>query len=117
MHPIRFRAWNHETKGMLYAPTLQIRALHEAIYFPDRKNPTWTLMQFTGLLDKTGKEIYEGDIQKLTTDVFAVIVWDEKSAAFQSQRIGDDKRTSHLFGAEMFEVIGNIYENPELLGA
>lgn len=88
------------------------------------------LMQFTDLLDKNGKGIYEGDIITChTNNEFKyphkeVVVWQDSIAAFAirtTEKINDPD-TGQLSDAytffmhnEDFEVIGNIYENPELL--
>ncbi len=74
--------------------------------------------QFTGLHDKNGQEIYEGDICSLSSriDIRVVVCWNAETAAFAARKIIDDGEISdHLFGAEMGEVIGNIYESPELI--
>lgn len=83
-------------------------------------------MQFTGLLDKNGKEIYEGDtlirsygalkplvIGKLNRgDVFDVEFF-RGQFLMRDKGLGHDKRLNEH--AELMEIIGNIYENPELL--
>lgn len=94
--------------------------------FRDYKN--FEPMQFTGLKDKNGKEIYEGDIFREIYDddqrdakivFYTVVRWDEKNACFFTGEV--EQENAELFDldevAAQFEVIGNIYENPELLRA
>lgn len=74
---------------------------------------------FTGLLDKNGKEIYEGDITITNDGSTGKIVWNEKLARFDwnnnydSWPLEDEKYPESV--NQTLEVIGNIYENPELL--
>lgn len=97
------------------------------------------LMQFTGLLDKNGKEIYEGDVIKvldrdwsdMEKDTKHLIVYYAKDSFILINKTGVKERESdnsnHYnkdwyetklykeYGRDRFEIIGNIYENPELL--
>lgn len=76
-----------------------------------------TVGQFTGLRDKNGVKIFEGDIVKCETFVYKVAYDNKRIASFFLRRDVDMYR--HYFGEAMdsddCEVIGNIYDNPELL--
>lgn len=75
------------------------------------------LMQSTGLKDKNGKEIFEGDIVKMSKDVYSEPTYYE----VVRHRGGAYRLESKQHGCELWlrhtdcEVVGNIYENPELL--
>lgn len=81
-----------------------------------------TIMQSTGLEDKNGKEIFEGDILAIETDEGILnvnIFWDSKHALFmfESKKYNEKGLLAELVedNTYPFEIIGNIYENPELL--
>ena len=85
-------------------------------------NNDLNLMQSTGLKDKNGKEIFEGDILGFETDEGVLnvnIFWDSKHALFmfESKKYNEEELLAELVenNTYPFEIIGNIYENPELL--
>ena len=83
------------------------------------------LMQFTGLHDKNGKEIYEGDIVKVGGLVEVVEIIDGMLCSYSHKIYGkrntisiddvDDVRVCDSSYFEPYEIIGNIYERPDLL--
>jgi hypothetical protein len=104
MRELKFRVWNKATGTMHYPDweELAIRA----------KLPEMELMQYTGLKDMNGKEIYEGDILagEYISFKVQVIYYDGTYETVSS--VGHYRSLSEFSGCA---VVGNIYENPELL--
>lgn len=126
---IKFRAWDDISQSMLYWKEL-IKNKIRLEYFEGETNLKW--MQFTGLLDKNGKEIYEGDIVTFTdgnyhpillVKWFDSLTWDSGGSShpgfFFKQKWHDESNECDMDYHSGFdvglEVIGNTHENPELL--
>ena len=133
MREIKFRAWDKDIQT--FVPIMDFtKNIKEAIYRKLGKevvssndgvenlaillNSNVDIIQYTGLKDKNGKEIYEGDILLYLTKTKTVVSY--KNGAFVRSY-----RNSNMYllydslavdgCLEDYEVIGNIYENPELL--
>jgi uncharacterized phage protein (TIGR01671 family) len=112
---IKFRAWDLENKEMLH--WYEIFNSHTLLIYIFKYIESVELMQFTGLHDKNGKEIYEGDIIDDGLHSNIIIGWCKELGSFVLTRKGWAFR--HWFGEscdpEKVEIIGNIYENPNLI--
>lgn len=72
-------------------------------------------MQCAGLKDKKGTLIYEDDIVEINMDEKCIVLWDEDDASFWLESTATGERYP-FYRCEIIKVLGNIYENPELLG-
>jgi hypothetical protein len=92
---------------------------------PGRASPFYrvyseTVGQFTGLTDKNGKRIFEGDVVRYTNKdgsrAFYEVLWSKKHGAWMLRYSGSNSECFSVAGFHlMVEVIGNIHDNPELL--
>ena len=132
MRDIKFRAWLDEDERMLKPTSIwdfggdYAGASIDGIYltyqgYPDGKIP---LMQYTGLKDKAGVEIYEGDIVLQDGEEIIVSYGIQEVDAFEGMGwnlwsfYDDDGNGYKANGVRLkseIEVIGNLYENPELI--
>lgn len=121
MREIKFRAWNK--KNAIMVPVLELTL--GADWIVNEKFSCFDgetiLMQYTGLKDKNGKEIWEGDIVRCTDkyekEYYYKVSWVNHMAGFfyTDDTCKEDEWMEHVGLYEYEEVIGNIYENSELL--
>lgn len=104
MRPIKFRAWDKELKEFVSQSFNMVIRINENL-----ENERFEFMQFTGLLDKNGKEIYENDICRVDVDdgYIGTVYFEDGAFQFDSTVLSDS--------VDDIEIIGNIYENPNLL--
>lgn len=111
----KYRAWDKETKTMNGMAEIYRNRNQEIELHPRDENII--LMQSTGLKDKNGKEIFEGDIV-LVLDSPYTVFYDNERGSYRLKPHDDrwnvDYMSNFSHGGN-FEVVGNIYENPELL--
>ena len=122
-----FRAWTEEGKAMYYYvypfknDTLLLS--YDKIAFDEVPASDFILMQSTGLVDENGKEIFEGDIVKYKAgcNTFTEeVAYDKNFAGFgvkdaDANIIFTFGELAEEIGLSSLEVVGNIYQNPELL--
>ena len=132
----KFRVWNKKTESFINYGDLMLDLKNGKVYAGDVGMPEYTidvtkqvvLMQSTGLKDKNGVEIFEGDIVVAWSNGLEgtfVIKWRQEGSpswilypAWQNSEFWNLHGSLHSDGQHYdkgIEVIGNIYENPELL--
>lgn len=118
----KFRVWNKARQCFMTEKEIFICGNGELVLIDEalsrtwvKDNPNYKVSFCTGLKDKNGKLIYEGDIVKFKTELFGKpkqIIWDECHYILKDTFIILCDMKIKQFG---LEVIGNIYENSELL--
>lgn len=149
MRKIKFRAWDKDTDKMVYSAQVYPRSMYKFEFdlfnefdfklmkmidrynvTDDEGNDTYqevfeaieaNIMQYTGMKDVNGKEIYEGDIVKIKfmsmfedKHFIGVVKFYDGSFSVDNEKL---QKAHFLFNeTHILQIIGNIYEDPELLG-
>lgn len=138
MRGIKFRVWSEDQKTYNYQfPYNKLGQFYVSengkvfsdfgnTVAPEVRQEAFVVEQYTGLKDKNGREIYEGDIieedidfnSKMTDGTFRYkVYWNEDELCWSLAPIGRESIHNDLWETnQSIEVIGNIHENPELLG-
>lgn len=115
---IKFRAFDKEAKTMHQVIVIGLEDKHLIYghnnFYKQKSFDKIELMQFTGLHDKNGKEIYEGDILKSSPYSIGAVLF--RNGVFLSEENRDGEPFCYpAFHFSISEIIGNIHENPELM--
>jgi uncharacterized phage protein (TIGR01671 family) len=119
MREIKFRAWCIERKTMVYYDPLLPYGVTDEYWVGE-------IMQYTGLKDRYGKEIYEGDVIKgnhkrpfVVISMFgglSLLCVDYYGSGFNNGLVAEPTNDAQVAGwIQESEVLGNLYENPELI--
>jgi len=135
MREIKYRCWNPEINEMLLQPLDGLNAVSRLLGFADTIRGA-EVMQYTGLKDSKGVEIYEGDLVRIpaeceyeekTYNCFEVFYHDNECIGGQNigfciNRMHPQGHSAGGYGFKFtpesmnkFEIIGNIFEHPELI--
>ena len=136
MRTLKFRAWDKTSNQMILFDESWLCEEYSSICWgssgfpgignlPNSYGPlgedikNYILMQYTGLKDNNGKEIYEGDVLSFRGQDILKVCWDKHHACWLGEYITNTSTMRDLFAFEWdkAEVIGNVYENPELVEA
>jgi len=121
MRELKFRAWDLSKKKILYDEEISGYLCYFFVGYTDcsgcAKEKDCELMQYTGLKDKNGKEIYEGDIvtwQSRNEKCISEVYYSRGQFCVDPEHKKDWYQLEAYLDQDM-EIVGNIYENPKLL--
>ena len=109
----KYRAWDKVGGVMITSKELENQVWNIYGSMRNPSNSDWIFLEFTGLKDKSGKEIYEGDILRWSHPDFK-----ENKVEYKILEMQDIRKSHMIFPdchAGYIEIIGNVWENPELL--
>ena len=127
MREIKFRAWDKKLKkwtnysiSNIDGTLIDFLNKETGFWESDRGGERFTLCQYTGLKNINEKEIYEGDIVRALgfSKWIGVAKYSDKNQAFVFECIDKNYSRNIVFMSQFdksFKILGNIYENPELL--
>jgi uncharacterized phage protein (TIGR01671 family) len=112
MRDLEFRAWGKKEEEMISWSCMRQTAFNRGdsqLFYKMFNNPNYILMQYTGLKDKNGKKIFEGDVLKN-------IIYDSCNGRPKEEisKVEYEENYFLMPACGEIEIIGNIYENPEL---
>lgn len=108
MREVKFRAWEMNYKEIIDVDSINFESKIINTECAWRMFSEVILMQYTGLKDVNGIEIYEGDVCESVLGIKGIVIFDKGAYKLKSKQ--------SMYGiSKLPKVIGNIYENPELL--